>query len=71
MHHIFGHDWADARTGGKEKVRHIDMAIIIYMSDILIVLVGQGKVIDTMVFFDILNRFIYQNGIDHRGLVYR
>ena len=46
------------------------MVIIIFVSDVFFVLVGQRKVIDTVVFFDILNRFIYQNGIDHCGLVY-
>ena len=43
---------------------------LIEMSDVFLVLVGQRKVIYTVVFFDILNRFIYQNRIDHCGLVY-
>ena len=69
--HIVGHDGANTRTGGEEKVCDIYFVSNPILSNGLTILIGQPEVCNPMEFFDVLERTINQFKINHGRLVNR
>lgn len=51
--HIFCHDRANGRAGGKEKIGHINFVLVMVLGNGISVLVDQLKIGYAVVFFNI------------------